>query len=91
MRKSLVPKAEAKKEGSANNESDETQDHPFQREASTEYSKFCRSSRYTNLEALRVILLQKNWLNKTCIGSQEVQQLWQTEADFQRKKTITRI
>ena len=28
---------------------------------------------------------------KTCTGSQEVQQLWQTEAIFQHEKTIVRI
>ena len=38
-----------------------------------------------------VIFLQESWMIKTCTGSQEVQQLWQTEAIFQHKKTIVRI
>ena len=33
-----------------------------------------------------VIFLQESWMNKTCTGSQEVQQLWQTEAILQHKK-----
>ena len=34
-----------------------------------------------------VIFLQESWIIKTCTGSQELQQLWQTEAIFQHKKT----
>ena len=38
-----------------------------------------------------VIFLQESLMIKTCSGSQGVQQLWQTEAIFQHKKTIVRI
>ena len=72
------------------------QDHPFQQAEPAEYSKNCRSSRYTLWKVRRarfgfVIFLQERWMIKTCTGSQEVQQLWQTEAIFQHKKMIVRI
>ena len=38
-----------------------------------------------------VIFLQESWMIKTCTGSQEVQQLWQTVAIFQHIKTLVRI
>ena len=38
-----------------------------------------------------VVLFQERWVIKTFTGSQEVQQLLQTEAIFQYKKTIVRI
>ena len=50
VRKSLAPKAEVKKAGSANNDADETprpQDHPSQQAEPAEYSKYRRSSHYT--------------------------------------------
>ena len=34
------------------------------------------------------ILFQQSWMNKTHTGSQEVQHFWQTEANFQHKKTL---
>ena len=34
-----------------------------------------------------VIFFQESWMIKTRTGSQEVQQLWQTEAIFQHKKS----
>ena len=70
------------------------QDHPFQRAKPAEYLKYCRSSHYAPWKARRVrffIVFQESWMNKTSTGSQEVQQLWQTEAIFQHKKTIVRI
>ena len=70
------------------------QDHPSQRAEPAESSKYCRSSRYKLGEARRVRVchfFQENWMNKTCTGSQEVQQFWQTEAIFQHKKSIVRI
>ena len=54
VRKSLAPKVEAKKAGSANNDADDTQDHPFQRAEPAEYSKYRQSSRYTLWKAHRV-------------------------------------
>ena len=38
-----------------------------------------------------VIFLQESWMIKTCTGSQEVQQLWQTVGIFQHIKTLVRI
>ena len=38
-----------------------------------------------------VIFRQESWMIKTCTDSQEVQQLWQTEAIVQHKNTIVRI
>ena len=35
------------------------------------------------------MLLQESWLIKTCTGSQDVQQLWHTEAIFQHQKKYT--
>ena len=70
------------------------QDHPFQRAEPAEYSKNCRISRYTLGKCVAygiVLLFQESWVIKTCTGSQEVQQLWQTEAIFQHKKDIVRI
>ena len=65
------------------------QDHPSQQAEPAEYSKYRRSSRYTIWKAVAhgfVIFLQESWMIKTYTGSQEVQQLWQTEAIFQHKK-----
>ena len=70
------------------------QDHPFQRAEPAEYSKYRRSLHNTLWKARRVrfcLLFQESWMIKTCTGSQEVQQLWQTEAIFQHEKTIVRI
>ena len=50
VRKSLAPKVEVKKAGSANNDADETprpQNHPSQQAEPAEYSKYRRSSHYT--------------------------------------------
>ena len=69
-------------------------DHPSQRAEPAEYSKYRRSSRFTPWKASRVRFchfFQESWMIKTFNGSQEVQQLWQTEAIFQHKKTIVRI
>ena len=33
-----------------------------------------------------VVFLQESWMIKTCTGSQEEQQLWQTVANLQHKK-----
>ena len=89
-KKSFAPKAEARMSESAYNDADETLDHPPQRAEPVESPKNCRSSRYT-LWKTRRVLFQENWMIKTCTGYQEVQQLWQTEAIFQHKKTIVRI
>ena len=65
------------------------QDHPSERAEPTESSKYCRSSPYTFGKPVAygfVIFFQENWMIKTCTGSQEVQQLWLTEAIFQHKK-----
>ena len=70
------------------------QDHPSQQTEPAEYSKYRRSSRYTLWKARRARfchVFQESWMIKTCSGSQEVQQLWQTEVIFQHKKTIVRI
>ena len=70
------------------------QDHPSQQAEPAEYSKYCRSSRYTLWKARRARfchISSRELDDKTCTGSQEVQQHWQTEAIFQHKKSIVRI
>ena len=47
MRKSLAPNAEVKRVGSANIDADETRRQPTQQAEPAEYSKYCRSSRYS--------------------------------------------
>ena len=59
------------------------QDHPSHRAEPAEYSKYRRKSRYPLWKARRIRFchfFQENWVNKTCTGSQEVQQFWHTEA-----------
>ena len=91
MRKSVAPREEARKAGSADNDAEETppQDYTSQRVEPAASSKYRRSSRYTLRKALRVRfchIFPKNWIIKTCTGSQEEQRLWQIEAVFQLKK-----
>ena len=70
------------------------QDHPFQRAEPAEYSK-CVEVHVTHygkpVASGFVLLFQENWMIKSSTGSQEVEQLWQTEAIFQHDKTIVRI
>ena len=54
--------------GSANFDADETRRQPTQQAEPAEYSKYCRSSRYTFWKAVAdgfVILFQESWLIKT--------------------------
>ena len=65
------------------------QDYPIERAGPAEYSKCCRSSRYTLRKARRLRFCNtfpRNWMTGTCTGSREVQELWQTEAIFQHLK-----
>ena len=57
------------------------QDHPFQ-QAEVHVTHFGKSVAHGF-----VIFLLERWMIKTCTGSQEVQQLWQTEAIFNIKKS----
>ena len=84
VRKSLAPKAEAKKAGSANNDADETPRPP---QLSTRNTVEVHVTHFGKPVAHGFfIFLQESWMIKTCTGSQEVQQFWQTEAIFQHKK-----
>ena len=68
------------------------QDHPVQPAEPAEYSKYRRCLRYTLWRAYGFVILdQESWMIKTSTGSQEVQQLYQTEAIFQHEKTILRV
>ena len=59
---------------------------PFQRAEPTEYSKF-RQLNVTHFGKPVAygftIFSRESWMINTCTGSQEVQQLWQTEAILQ--------
>ena len=54
VRKSLAPKAEAKKAGNPNIDANETPRPPFQRAEPAEYSNYRRSSRYTLWKTRRI-------------------------------------
>ena len=62
------------------------QDHTFQWSEPAEYSKF--TTHFGKPLAYGfVILFLYSWINETRTGSRKGQQLWQTEAIFQHKKT----
>ena len=69
--------------GNANNDADETQCQLSTRNI----VEICVAQFRKAVAYGFVILFQENWMIKTCSGSQEVQQLWQTEAILQNKKT----
>ena len=94
VRKSLAPQAETKTAGSANNDADDTSRPPISAGRASwvlEYVEVHVTHFGKPVAYGFVILSQESWVNKTCTGSQEVQQLWQTEAIFQHRKTIVRI
>ena len=86
MRKSLAPKAEARKPGSANNDAIETPKTTHLSRQSQLSTQNIVEVHVTHLGKPVahdfVIFLQESWMIKTGTGSQEVQQLWQTEAIF---------
>ena len=87
MRKSLAPKADARKPGSANNDTDETSRPPITRNIVEVHDRHFGKPVAHGF----VIFLQESWMVKTRTGSQEVQQLWQTKTIFQHEKHIVRI
>ena len=82
---SFAPKAEAKEAESANNDADETPRPPIS--AGRASTRNIVEIHVTHLGKPIgygfVVRFQRNWMIKTCISSQEVQQLWQTDAIFQ--------
>ena len=80
-RKSLAPKAKAIRREVLIMMRIKHQDHPFQRAEPAKYSNDRRSSRYTLWKPRGVRFChtfsreRERWMNKTCTGSQEVQQL----------------
>ena len=73
VRKSLAPKADARKPGSATNDADELQE--TQGQLSTQNIVEVHITQFGNPVARGfLIMLQESWMIKTCTGSQEVQQ-----------------
>ena len=64
------------------------QDHPFQRAKPAGFRNIVEvhNTHFGKPSRTIFFLFQKSWMFKTCTGSQEKQQFWQTEAIFRHTK-----